>query len=64
MALEKAARLGPEFLKTAEKQQAVVLQAAEILLGLMGEKLEVKPPAPAAQDLRHNPDLDDVFGGM
>ena len=64
MALEKAARMGPEFLKMAETKRAAILQAAKTLLNLMGEKLEVKPSVPAAQDLRHNPDLDDVFGGM
>jgi hypothetical protein len=64
MAPEKAARMGPEFLKVAEKQQAVVRQAAEMLLESMGEKLEVTPPASPPQELRHNPDLDDVFGGM
>ena len=64
MAPEKAGRMGPEFLKVAEKQQAAVRQAAEILLELMGEKLEVMPSEPSPQDLRHNPDLDDVFGGM
>jgi hypothetical protein len=64
MAPTIAARLGPEFLKLAETKRAALLQAAEILLNLMGEKLEVKQPAPAARDLRHNPDLDDVFGGM
>lgn len=61
---QKAASWGPEFVKLAETKLAKIRQAAEFLLEPMGEKLETKPPAPPAKDLRHNPDLDDVFGGM
>jgi uncharacterized tellurite resistance protein B-like protein len=61
---EKVASLGPEFVKLAEAKLAALRRAAESLLETMGEKLETKPAAPPVQDLRHNPDLDDVFGGM
>lgn len=61
---EKVASMGPEFVKLAQAKLATLRQAAESLLEAMGEKLETKPSTPPVQDLRHNPDLDDVFGGM
>jgi hypothetical protein len=64
LAPEKVASLGPEFVKLAEAKLAALRQGAESLLETMGEKLETKPATPPVQDLRHNPDLDDVFGGM
>ncbi len=64
LAPEKVASLGPEFVKLAQDKLAALRRAAESLLETMGEKLETKPAAPPVQDLRHNPDLDDVFGGM
>jgi uncharacterized tellurite resistance protein B-like protein len=64
LAPEKVASLGTEFVKLAEAKLAALRQAAESLLETMGEKLETKAPSPPVQDLRHNPDLDDVFGGM
>jgi uncharacterized tellurite resistance protein B-like protein len=61
---EKVAAMGPEFVKLAQDKLATLRQAAESFLESMGEKLETKPSTPPIQDLRHNPDLDDVFGGM
>ncbi len=61
---EKVASLGPEFVKLAQDKLAALRRAAESLLETIGEKLETQPAAPPVQDLRHNPDLDDVFGGM
>lgn len=61
---EKVASMGPEFVKLAQAKLATLRQAAESLLEAMGEKLETQPSPPPVQDLRHNPDLDDVFGGM
>jgi hypothetical protein len=64
MAPEKASAWGPEAVKLAERKLAAVQRAAESLLKPMGEQLEAPSPARPATDLRHNPDLDDVFGGM
>lgn len=64
LAPEKVASMGPEFVKLAQAKLAALRRAAESLLQAMGEKLETKPATSPAQDLRHNPDLDDVFGGM
>jgi hypothetical protein len=64
LAPEKVASMGAEFVKLAQTMLAALRGAAESLLEAMGEQLETKPPTPPVQDLRHNPDLDDVFGGM
>jgi uncharacterized tellurite resistance protein B-like protein len=55
----KAAALGPEFARMAEEKRTQLRAAAEALLA--GEPLEKAGPQTPA-DLRHNPDLDDVFG--
>jgi hypothetical protein len=60
---DKVASMGAEFVALAQAKQKQLRQAAEMLLDSMGEKLETQPPAPPQLDLRHNPDLDDVFGG-
>ena len=57
----KAAAFGPEFARMAEEKRARIRAAAEALIAPFGEPLE-KPAAPPPADLRHNPDLDDVFG--
>ncbi len=59
----KAAALGPEFAAMAERKLAEIRVAAETLIAPFGEPLDppLKPPVPS--DLRHNPDLDDAFGG-
>jgi uncharacterized tellurite resistance protein B-like protein len=57
----RAATLGAEFAKLAEEKRLALKAAAEQLIAPFGEPLVVeKAPQPA--DLRHNPDLDDVFG--
>jgi hypothetical protein len=61
---EKVASMGAEFVEQVQTKLAALRRAAELLLEAKGEKLETKPPTPPTQDLRHNPDLDDVFGGM
>ncbi|MHB1425179.1 MAG: helix-hairpin-helix domain-containing protein [Gemmataceae bacterium] len=61
---EKVASLGPEFVQLAQTKIVALRRAAEALLTAMGEKLETEAPAPPIQDPRHNPDLDDAFGGM
>ncbi len=58
----KAAALGPEFAAMAEAKRADLRRAALQLIEPFGEPLDAPAaPAPPA-DLRHNPDLDDVFG--
>jgi hypothetical protein len=54
--------MGAEFVTMADAKLAALRRAAELLLGAMGESLDTDAPAPASQELRHNPDLDDVFG--
>jgi uncharacterized tellurite resistance protein B-like protein len=61
---KKAASLGPTFVAKAEEMRTAVRAAAETLLAPFGVPL-VAPPKeapPAPTDLRHNPDLDAVFG--
>ncbi len=58
----KAAALGPEFAAMAEAKRADLRRAALQLIEPFGEPLDAPAaPAPPA-GLRHNPDLDDVFG--
>jgi hypothetical protein len=61
-ALVKLAKLGPEFVKEAQAKLADLRKAATTLLETMGEKPEISTQAPTSSDMRHNPDLDDVFG--
>jgi uncharacterized tellurite resistance protein B-like protein len=58
----KAAGLGPEFAAMAADKRNRVRVAAEAMLAPFGEPLDKAAPPPPA-DLRHNPDLDDAFGG-
>jgi tellurite resistance protein len=58
----KAAGLGAEFAAMAERKRAELKAAAETLLAPFGVPLEAPPPPPPPTDLRHNPDLDAVFG--
>lgn len=59
----KAAGLGAEFAAMAEKKRVELKAAAETLLAPLGVPLVAPPPPPPPSDLRHNPDLDAVFGG-
>jgi uncharacterized tellurite resistance protein B-like protein len=52
---------GPEFVRIATDKLARVERAARQLLAAYNEPLE-PPTAEAPADLRHNPDLDAVFG--
>jgi uncharacterized tellurite resistance protein B-like protein len=61
-AAEKVASLGPEFMAMADSKRTAIRAAAVALLEPLGEPLETAPPAAAPQELRHNPDLDAMFG--
>lgn len=58
---EKFELMGPEFVDMARTKRETIQRAAEALIQAFGEKLE-RSPEPASQALRHNPDLDAVFG--
>jgi hypothetical protein len=58
--LASAAQLDEQFRALATTKLAAVRSAALALLAEFGEELEPSKPAPT--ELRHNPDLDDVFG--
>jgi hypothetical protein len=58
---EKFEAVGAEFVAVARAKRDAVHSAALALLGPMGEPLETEAPAPPAE-LRHNPDLDSIFG--
>jgi hypothetical protein len=59
----KLQAMGAEFVEMARKKSEEIRQAASRLLDPFGEPLQVTPPQAADPDLRHNPDLDAVFGG-
>jgi DnaJ-domain-containing protein 1 len=58
---EKFAAAGAEFVSMAESKRAAVRAAAAALMQESGEPLEVAAPEKPT-DLRHNPDLDAMFG--
>ena len=58
----KAATLGVEFVRMAETKRADILRAAQELILPFGESLIPPAAPPKPSDIRHNPDLDDVFG--
>jgi hypothetical protein len=60
-AASKFENMGAEFVAMAEAKRSAILAAAGALLAELGEKLETQTAAPP-QDLRHNPDLDAMFG--
>ena len=59
----KAAAFGPDVAAMVERKLAELRAAGEALIAPFDEPLDLplKPPQPT--DLRHNPDLDDAFGG-
>ena len=61
---KKAASLGASFVAKAEEMRAAVKAAAETLIAPFGVPLvpPVAPPPATPTDIRHNPDLDAVFG--
>jgi uncharacterized tellurite resistance protein B-like protein len=61
-AAEKVAAMGPDFVAMADSKRTAIRAAASALLEKLGEALETTPPAAAPQELRHNPDLDAMFG--
>ncbi len=58
---EKVQAMGPDFVKMADQKRTAAHAAATALLAAQGERLESATPEPP-QDLRHNPDLDAMFG--
>jgi uncharacterized tellurite resistance protein B-like protein len=58
----KAASMGPEFRRMADEKRAKLRAAAEDLLRPFGAPLDPPAAPPPPTDIRHNPDLDDVFG--
>jgi uncharacterized tellurite resistance protein B-like protein len=59
---EKFEPAGPEFVAVARGKSAAVRAAALALLEPLGEPLDAAPPAAEPPELRHNPDLDALFG--
>ena len=59
---KKAAAFGPEFVALAMKNLAELRAAAESLIAPFGVSLDAPTAPPQPTDMRHNPDLDDVFG--
>jgi uncharacterized tellurite resistance protein B-like protein len=58
----KAASLGPEFQRLANEKRSRLRAAAEALLAPFQVPLDAPTAPTPPHDLRHNPDLDDVFG--
>jgi hypothetical protein len=61
-AAEKFDAMGLEFVAVAQSKRTAIREAAAALLEPLGEKLEQPAPGIVQPELRHNPDLDDVFG--
>ena len=59
----KAAAFGPEFAAMVERKLAELRAAGEALIAPFGEPLDPPSGPTVPTDLRHNPDLDDAFGG-
>lgn len=57
----KMERLGPEFVAIARNKRDAVEAAAACLIQRFGEPLELPETGPSPADLRHNPDLDQLF---
>ncbi len=53
---------GTAFVDMVKTNRAKIEQAAKLLLEQLGEKLEEEKKPEPSKDLRHNPDLDSVFG--
>jgi uncharacterized tellurite resistance protein B-like protein len=59
---EKVETMGSEFVAMAERKLSAIRAAAERLIEPFGETLESHEEKPEAAELRHNPDLDAMFG--
>jgi hypothetical protein len=60
---DKMQHMGPEFVAAAQQKRQLIEQAARALMAPFKEELIPPAAPPAPRDLRHNPDLDALFGG-
>jgi hypothetical protein len=60
---DKMQHMGPEFVAAAQQKRQLIEQAARALMAPFKEELIPTAAPPAPKDLRHNPDLDALFGG-
>jgi len=58
----KAAALGAEFAAMAHAKRTELRSAAEALMAPFGQALDLATATQSTTELRHNPELDDVFG--
>jgi hypothetical protein len=58
----KLESLGPEFVAMAESKRQAIRAAAAALIGPLGEPLDLPAKTAGPAELRHNPDLDAMFG--
>lgn len=59
---DKLKPLGSDFVALAQAKRDRVAAAAAVLLASMGEKLEPPGQPVPPNELRHNPELDALFG--
>lgn len=59
----KASAMGGDFARLAEEKRVALRLAAETLIAPFGVPLDPPAAPPPPADIRHNPDLDDIFGG-
>jgi tellurite resistance protein len=62
MTSERLEAMGQEFIALAEAKRNALRAAAEALISPLGELLEPLPGPAVHPELRHNPDLDSMFG--
>lgn len=62
LAPEKVESLGLEFVAVAQSKRQAIRAAAESLMQPFGEPLDLPARSPELAELRHNPDLDAMFG--
>jgi tellurite resistance protein len=60
---DKMHSMGPEFVAVAQQKRQLIEQAARALMAPFKEELVPPATPPPPKDLRHNPDLDSLFGG-
>lgn len=59
----KATAMGTDFARLASDKRTALRTAAEALIAPFGVPLDPPAAPPPPADIRHNPDLDDIFGG-
>jgi hypothetical protein len=59
---EKFESAGPDFVAVAQGKREAVVEAARALIEPFGEPLEDAARPAEPPELRHNPDLDAMFG--